>query len=76
MILFTDPRYDRRISKLFNTTLTEVGSFKKREFAEITLEDNSFKLYSTYHPKKLRLARLEERVINQIASIFKLNEAI
>lgn len=74
VIFFTGPTYDDRVTNLFNTSLSEVAGFTKRQFAEIKLSDKPYKVFRTYHPKTLRLQKLESRAIEKISSIFKVNE--
>jgi hypothetical protein len=68
VIFFTGPKYDRRISKLFNNELTEIDGFHKRKLAEMTLADKPFKIFRTYHPNYLRRTGLENQVIHQMVT--------
>lgn len=76
VIFFTGPTYDNRVTSLFNTPLSEVAGFTKRQFAEIKLSNKQYKVFRTYHPKTLRLRKLESRAIEKISSVFRVNEVI
>lgn len=68
VIFFTGWKYDSRVSKIFSASLTEVDGFKKRELAEISLANEPFKIFRTYHPNYLRMSGLESKVIQELVS--------
>ncbi len=68
VVLFTGPRYDSRVTRIFNQELQEFVGFNIRQLAEIQMIDQPYKVYRTYHPNYLRRSGLENRVIQAIST--------
>ncbi|MBM5572092.1 MULTISPECIES: hypothetical protein [Deefgea] len=67
VILFTGPKYDNRVTNLFNQVPQEIEGFNTRHLAEVRLVNRQFKIYRTYHPNYLRRSGLESKIIQAIS---------
>lgn len=69
VIFFTGPEYDQRISKLLKATPLEIESFPPRQLCRLRSPVLPSVIFRTYHPKYLRLSKIEQPVIDSIVAV-------
>lgn len=68
VIFFTGPDYDERLENLLGASVCQVGSFPLRQLCRFTTPGSKAIMFRTYHPKYLRLSKLEESVIDSVCA--------
>lgn len=73
IIFFTGHRYDKRVRSLLKVEddcpMIEISGFDKRKLCQINSPALTSKIFRTYHPKYLRLNKLEDAVIKAISDV-------
>jgi len=70
IIFFTGPKFEYRIKNLFeNIEFNEVESFQNMHLSRLYHKLLPINTYRTYHPKYLRLRKLEEKFVNYFKTI-------
>jgi hypothetical protein len=71
IIFFTGPRYDKRVRSLLRvediSPMVEINGFDQRKLCQIDSPALTGKIFRTYHPKYLRLNKIEDTVIKAIS---------
>lgn len=69
-IFFTGPSYDYRLQNIFKgIEFKELPNWKSRQFCQLSHPDLPELTFRSYHPKSLRIRKLEDKFINFIESL-------
>jgi hypothetical protein len=68
-LFFTGPSFDQRIKKVFNKIeFSEIEGWRVRQLCQLNHPSLPMMTFRTYHPRSLRMQKLENRFINFIGS--------
>lgn len=69
VIFFTGHAYDGRLLPALKAKKSPIQDFKVKQFCELLTDELHAKVYRTYHPRYLRMSKLENSVIETVSDL-------